>query len=128
MGHFLKKLSLTFLALVTIAVLFSINTCVPDGCIFSLQQNQVCQDGSCINEDVGSHLQERSTFFTAITNKVILLGLLIFFGILLWLKSSKKILSPQFIEKIKLIPKHFSFGYNFFPFLFSQGILNTKAF
>lgn len=126
----MKKVYIAAILFIIVSLFISINSleqCLPDGCSFSTQL-QTCQDGNCVNEDVGSHLNERSVFLSAVVNDnenlLNLLPLFLFFFIWCYYK-------PQFFGinfKFKLIIKNYAFVHNRLIGLFSKGLLHPKIY
>ena len=110
--------------------LFNWQTCFPDGCVYNLQ-NPVCQDGSCSNESLTSHLQEKSHFLNALTGTsrsstlFFILLLSLFLAVLLNKEKESHNLN-FFYQKFKSNRTHNPF--NSLINLFSDGILNPKIF
>jgi len=123
------RLTITIFSILIGFLVFLVNWqfCLPDGCIFN-PQNTVCQDGSCVDEDIGSHLNERPQFTTSIIRNILLLCYLIILGVLLFLISDNKTQLLECQRKIKLVFSYLSFEHNWFTFLFAKGLLNPKSF
>lgn len=126
----MKKFYITTI-LSVIASLFVIisnqQVCLPDGCFFA-PQNQVCIDGNCINEDMGSHLQERASFLMVIVrdNQTLIQLSLLFFVFVLLLNRSSLLL--QFCLRFKALTRNYSSGYNILIDLFAKGVLHPKIY
>ncbi len=120
--------TLTTLAVLAglIVVLANWQVCLPDGCVFSYQA-QTCQDGSCFNEGVGSHLQERLAFLTVIASNNLIGGLLIVI-IAFFLLLNNKALLLACHHKFRITLKYFSLDYNLLNFLFAKGLLHPKIY
>lgn len=118
---------ITIFAILAGFIIFLTNwqVCLPDGCVYN-PQSPVCQDGNCLNEDIESHLQERSSFLVAIVKSI--LPLLLIIGVLLFLFSNNKTQLLEHQGKFKIVSRFFSFNHNLFTFLFAKGILNPKIF
>jgi hypothetical protein len=119
---------ITILAIIATLFFLSINLqiCMPDGCFYN-PQSQVCQYHGCINEDIGSHLQEISMFSFVTINRIIILFYLLISTFLLYIFSAKKGLSDSH-AKITTILNYFSIEHNLLIVLFSKGILKPKIF
>jgi hypothetical protein len=119
---------LTILTIIAVLFILSINLqiCMPDGCFYN-PQSQVCQEHGCINEDIGSHLQERSMLSLITINRIIVLFYLLISTFLLYIFSTRKGLSDCH-SKIATILSYFSIEHNFLTVLFSSGILKPKIF
>ncbi|MFA6423664.1 MAG: hypothetical protein WCW17_04450 [Patescibacteria group bacterium] len=127
----MRRIVLSLLIVTSLLVFFVLpnflNICFPDGCIYN-PQNQVCQDGSCFNEDIMSHLQEKSSFAVIVIKNILPLFYLIILGVLLFLFSNNKTQLLECHRKFKIISRHFSLDHNLLIFLFAKGILNPKIF
>ena len=100
--------------------------CFPFGCDYSLQ-NQMCQDGGCVNEDVNAHLQEKGqNVSVGMDDALALFYLAIFSASFLFLRGKTQLFEHR--RSSGLILKHYFFDYNPFDLLFARGILNPKVF
>ena len=120
-----------FTILSIIASLFVITNnqqlCLPDGCFF-VPQEQVCQDGKCMNEDVRDHFAERANFLMAtVKNNNILLQFVILLFVSVFLFNYRPLLLRLSI-RFKSIIRDYSFVYNGFIELFSKGVLHPKIY
>ncbi|MFA5109350.1 MAG: hypothetical protein WC458_02305 [Patescibacteria group bacterium] len=119
-----------FTTLTVLAGLFVIlvnwQVCLPDGCFFNYQA-QACQGGSCSNEDIGSHLQERLAFLTATINNNFLGSLFILIVVFFALLNDKKLLLIC-NDLFKITLKYFSLVRNPFDSLFAKGLLHPKIY
>ncbi len=110
--------------------LFSWQTCFPDGCVYNIQ-SPVCQDGSCFNENLASHLQEKSQFLNATTGTsrsftIFFVLLLSLFLAIFFNKKKESYDLSFFYQKCKNNRLYHQF--NQLIDLFSNGILNPKIF
>ena len=127
----LKKLITIFSIMIGYCIfLFNLQTCFPDGCVYKIQ-NPVCQDGSCFNESLASHLQEKSQFLNAITetSRSSTLFFILLFSLFLAVFLNKKKESHSivfFYQKFK--DNRLYIPFNSLINLFSDGILNPKIF
>lgn len=108
-------------------VLVSWQLCLGGSCFFD-SQIQTCEDGNCLNEDIGSHLQERLSFLTATRGSGIIGGNLLILSVVLFLLFHNKILLLICRHKFRVILEYFFLGYNSLNFLFSKGLLHPKIY
>jgi hypothetical protein len=127
----LKKFITIFSVLLGYCIfLFNWQTCFPDGCVYKIQ-NPVCQDGSCFNESLASHLQEKSQFLNAITetsrsSTLFFILLLSLFLAVFFNNKNESYNVSFFYQKFKCTKSYSPF--NPLINLFSDGILNPKIF
>ncbi|MEW6408048.1 MAG: hypothetical protein AB1465_05145 [Patescibacteria group bacterium] len=117
---------LSFFAVLILPTSWSL--CIPDGCNF---RQPVCSNDSRINETVGQHIGERTSFFNAIVKfqqffaAIALLFLFIVFQNLL--PNLKNLPAGQLVMyRLDSSPETKLF--NFLILFFSDGILNPKIF
>jgi hypothetical protein len=121
----MRKNILLLLVAVSIFAFFALpGVCFPDGCIYDFQ-NPVCQDGSCVNENILSHLQERSVFAAVIMENIQAFSYLMLLGFLLFLFVNNKDRLLEFQRKFRLILRRLN-SHNSFSYLFVIGILNLN--
>ena len=125
---FIQTIITPFLLLASFVVLmfFSFGVCLPRGCVF----DNICADGSCLNEDINQHIEERAQFLS-ITLKndsvFFLMGLVILFALNKYFSANNIQLyccSLDSRPETSFPPNIF----NFLILLFSGGLLNPKIY
>lgn len=108
-------------------ILVNWHICLPGGCVFDYRI-QTCEDGNCLNEDVGSHLQERLSFLTVITSSGPILGSLLILSVAFFILFNNKTSLLICRYRFRTILKYFFLDYNSFNFLFAKGVLHPKIY
>lgn len=120
--------NILLLVVTSLLIFFALpGICFPDGCFYDFQ-NPVCQDGGCVNENIISHLQERSVFAAIIIENIRMISYLMVLGLLFSLFFNNETPLLEFRRKLKLILRRLNFRHDPFSCLFANGILNPKIF
>lgn len=124
------KIGEFFITLIMLSGLFVFlaywQACLPFGCDYGLQ-NQMCQDGGCVNEDINAHLQEKGQIVLAGIDDTLAMFCLSISVVLFFFLSIKAQLLGRCRSSMLILRHHF-LDYDPFDPLFARGVLNPKVF
>ena len=111
----------------------SLNICLPDGCNFN-NANTVCNNNSCADETIISHLGERTQllsttigFQSSILFIIFAIVAAVFFAVQKYSESRKLIAAKDYFKQ-KLLNSSGVKLFNYLIEIFSSGILHPKIY